>query len=88
MMKRHRSWFLAAGAIVGLTSAGVPRAGAHSAQRPSYSVPKGATGLSRTQSRPHDGRFFLGHGGAVRGPFHLNGGKYVINVLGELQLRL
>src|SRR5438270_9918938 len=63
-MKMYRSWFLAAGVIVGLMSLGLPGADAHSSQRPS-----------------DDGQFFLGHGGAVDGPFRLKGGKYVINVL-------
>lgn len=72
-MKIRRSRFLAAGASVALMIVGLPGAAAAPSQR--------AAGRAATPSRAADGRFYLGQGGAVAGPFSLQGGRYDINVL-------
>ncbi|HEY8285201.1 MAG TPA: hypothetical protein VIJ28_12535 [Chloroflexota bacterium] len=79
-MKIRGSWFLITAAIGGLMSGGFPGAAANSAHRPSHTFPERSSGQAATSSRAADGRFFLGHGGAVPGPFRLDGGKYEINV--------
>jgi hypothetical protein len=79
-MKIHRSWFLAVGVLVGLMSGGLSGAAADSAQRPSNPFLEHSSPQAAPASRAADGRFFQGHGGAVRGPFLLQGGKYQINV--------
>jgi len=80
-MKRHRSLFLAAGAIVALMSVGLQGAAADSSHRPSHTVPDRSSGRAAPPRRAADGRFFQGNGGAVDGPFSLQGGRYDINVL-------
>jgi hypothetical protein len=80
-MKIHRSWFLAAGILVGLMSGGLSGAAADSSRRPSHPFPEHSSLQAAPASRAADGRFFLGHGGAVRGPFLLQGGKYDIDIL-------
>jgi hypothetical protein len=79
-MKVHRFRFLAAGVIVGLMIAGLSGAAAASSQRSSPMFPEHSFGRAAMASRAADGRFFLGHGGAVNGPFALQGGKYQIDV--------
>jgi hypothetical protein len=80
LMRIHRSWLLAVGALAGLTIGGLPGPAAASSQRSSPMFPEHTAGRAATASRAADGRFFLGHGGAVNGPFALQGGKYQINV--------
>ena len=80
-MRKQRSWLLATAAILGLTSSGLPAAGAQSSPRLLHSVANRLASPFATPRSAPDGRFYLGHGGAVRGPFHLSGGKYVVNVL-------
>ncbi len=80
-MRLYRSWFLSAGVIVGLLSGGLSGAAADSSQRPSNPFPAHSSPRATTSSRAADGRFFQGHGGAVHGPFLLQGGKYDIDIL-------
>jgi hypothetical protein len=80
LMKIHRPWFSVAGTIVGLMIGGLPGGAAASSQRSSPMFPAHTAGRAAPASRAADGRFFLGHGGAVNGPFALQGGKYTINV--------
>src|SRR5690348_4004151 len=71
-MKICRFRCLAAGVMVGLLIGGLPGAAAASSQR--------SSNRAAAPSRAADGRFFLGHGGALNGPFSLQGGIYEINV--------
>jgi len=80
-MKMHKSWVLAIGTIVALMSVGLPGAAADSSRRASHTVPGRSSGRAATPRRAADGRFFQGNGGAVDGPFRLQGGRYDINVL-------
>ncbi len=80
-MKSHRSWVLAAGAIIALMSVGLPGTAADSSRGTSHTVPNHSSGWATTPLRAADGRFFQGNGGAVDGPFSLQGGRYDINIL-------
>ncbi|HVC82202.1 MAG TPA: hypothetical protein VNL35_17055 [Chloroflexota bacterium] len=79
-MKIHKPWFQIVAAIVGLTIVGLPGAAAASSQRSSPTFPQHSSDRAAAPSRAADGRFFMGHGGALNGPFSLQGGKYEITV--------
>ncbi|HWE61305.1 MAG TPA: hypothetical protein VHB98_06310 [Chloroflexota bacterium] len=70
-MKTSQSWFLVVMAIVVLLIAGLPNAVAARAHAPGRAV---------IASRAGDARFFSGHGGDLRGPFSLLGGRYELDV--------
>ena len=80
-MTRQRPWFLAAGALVGLILVGLPGAAADSSQRRVHAGADRSSGRAALPTRSADGRFFLGSGGAVDGPFRLQGGQYAIDIL-------
>ncbi len=80
-MTTLRPWFLAVGALVGFILVGLPGATAASSQRRLYTVAARPSGRAVMPRSSADGRFFLGNGGAVDGPFRLQGGQYDIHVL-------
>jgi hypothetical protein len=79
-MNIFRSKFLATAALAGLLIVGPLEAAAAPSQGPSHAVPHHSVARAGMPTRAADGRFFQGHGGALLGPFALQGGTYDITV--------